>query len=488
MYRSEKWSSSRHLCTYSDHPTPLSHSLCASHSLGLLSLCHPSNAPSSHGVEKKCEDIIQGGVWMRRELNAGTSEADCQHLDDSASKWLAHDNYSCRLIDGHAVFAKEKDLSHVYVSSSSGQKVRQPTRHHQLYHFHVDDPDDQLQLWEATISLEPGLQPIHSKQLMWSRNIGNIERIASPRVRCQGTESLISRKDGSILRSLCLDGFVTAIARTSPQTLNILLLSMSEGSILHVQRLPEGVKKVDHLLIDNNKVIFLYENTVARRTELSLIEFYTEHHSINRLMALANRAGLGGSSDSKNSEDEEIHDGDIKVFHETFALDVPSSKIASIAITQTAQRVTPQSLVLAIPEAEKLYLIPPKFLTARRPLPPSLMEHVSEGVTPGGLQDIDALPYDAYIPLQPWRFIPEPLIGQSNLTISCKPGSLESMTMVTFPNTEVDPIPYYPALKYDSLSDDYSRIATAGTLLTLFVFVFYSFQKLFMSKSSGLWK
>eukprot|EP01055_Gregarina_sp_Pseudo9_P000717 Gregarina_sp_Pseudo_9__716@NODE_1457_length_1585_cov_16_005821_g1354_i0_p1_GENE_NODE_1457_length_1585_cov_16_005821_g1354_i0NODE_1457_length_1585_cov_16_005821_g1354_i0_p1_ORF_typecomplete_len432_score93_85EMC1_C/PF07774_13/6e03EMC1_C/PF07774_13/2_3e23_NODE_1457_length_1585_cov_16_005821_g1354_i02881556 len=410
------------------------------------------------------------------------------HPPRNAAEWLQADDYACRSFGGNrvSVYSKAHTADEVFVSLARSANATAAPSPKSMHFFQVNPTSQQLELWAGHVDLaREGTQNVEHKQLLWSRSVGQIERIATPQISCAGKESLISRKDGSILRSLCLDGFAAIVSKMPNEgasSRSVLLLSVSEGSLLHVQRLPSTALAVEHLLIDNNKIVFTYENAEARRTELSLLELFTEHRSINRLIALANRVGLGSAS-----EDGDIHDGDIKSFHETFTLDVPLKKISSVSFTQTTQRVTPQALVLALPEAEKLYLIPHKVLTARRPLPPNLEELAGDGVSAGTAQDADTPPYEMSLPLLPWKFIPESLLGKQDLKISCQPGTLESMTLVTFPGTEVEPIPYYPALKYDSLSDDYSRFATIGTLAALFGFVFYSFRRLLTSKSPQ-WK
>eukprot|EP01057_Protomagalhaensia_wolfi_P002799 Protomagalhaensia_wolfi_Nauph_80__2798@NODE_290_length_2899_cov_383_363986_g217_i0_p1_GENE_NODE_290_length_2899_cov_383_363986_g217_i0NODE_290_length_2899_cov_383_363986_g217_i0_p1_ORF_typecomplete_len340_score70_82EMC1_C/PF07774_13/7e23LRR_9/PF14580_6/0_016_NODE_290_length_2899_cov_383_363986_g217_i08271846 len=338
----------------------------------------------------------------------------------------------------------------------------------------------------ATFKVESNqLKLLQDEDLVWSRYLGTIERIAVPSVPCEGKESLIHRKDGSILRSVCLDGFAAIITINEANQRTLTLLSLAEGSILHTQSLPQS-SEVAHLLIDNNKITYVYENMALHRSELGLIELFTEHRSINRLVALANRLGL--AQPPQTEETEVIQDGEIKIYHESFALDLKASQITSMAFTQTTQRVTPQTVVMAVPELEKIYLVPHVMFTARRPIPAELDQYVVEGVLPGTPQDSDVPPYNPLLPLIPWKFLPETLSNEKDLKLTCEAGNLESQTLVAFPGTTVEPIPYYPALKYDSLSDDYSQTATVGTLGLLAGCVIYAFRRLLTSKSSGHWK
>eukprot|EP01053_Blabericola_migrator_P012207 Blabericola_migrator_1__12206@NODE_758_length_6631_cov_135_724863_g542_i0_p2_GENE_NODE_758_length_6631_cov_135_724863_g542_i0NODE_758_length_6631_cov_135_724863_g542_i0_p2_ORF_typecomplete_len381_score57_43EMC1_C/PF07774_13/6_5e20PQQ_2/PF13360_6/0_041_NODE_758_length_6631_cov_135_724863_g542_i024893631 len=341
---------------------------------------------------------------------------------------------------------------------------------------------------------EVGLEHVSETQAytVWSRNLGTIENVAVPEMTCQGKESLITRSDGSILRSVCLDKFAALIVSQEGSDRTFVLLSVSEGSVLHSQRLPAHTSQVKHLLIDNNKVTFMYENYGLHRSELSLIELFTEHRSINRMVALANKLGLGGNPTMTTTgadEAEAIQDGELKMYHETFALDVPLRAISSVALTQTSQRVTSQTLILAVPSHERLYLVPPKMFTARRPIAEPLEDQASTtGILPGGPQDTTP-PYDPLLPLVSWKFIPESLTSfGDNVTISCMPGSLESETLVTFVESSLKPLPYYPALKYDSLSEDYSASATLGSLAVLFACVVYAFKMVLTSKSTTFWK
>lgn len=108
-----------------------------------------------------------------------------------------------------------------------------------------------------------------------------IRRSASgtPERSCAKSESVIWRKDGSALRSVCLDGVVAAVSKSGDDMM-LEFLEIADGDIFSVHNLTPNAARVVSLSVDGHRTAVIYENIKQRRLELKVVEFYTEHHAI----------------------------------------------------------------------------------------------------------------------------------------------------------------------------------------------------------------